>query len=127
MSGTRGFTVIEALVAFAIVAVALAVLIRGVGLTARGEARAETILAAKALAEDRLARLGSGTPITIGESRGTVDDISWTQTIAYWTEAEAQASGLRAYRVVLAVHDRPSNRVLISLETVKLAAAPASP
>ena len=127
MRRPAGFTLIETLLAFAVVAIALAVLIQGVGQSASGEGRAETILAAKTVAEERLAGLGLTTPLSVGESRGEVGSLTWDQRISYWNEGEATAAGLRAVQVTVIVKDHRTGQPLIRLETVRLAMASGTP
>jgi hypothetical protein len=124
----RGFTLPEALVAFAIVVLSLSVLIRGLGLQFRGEASAGLILQAKNHAENRLARLGHDLPLTVGERSGVVDDdLVWSEVIGYWSEHESRFDGLRALKVTIDVRRKQGGQLLSRLETVKLALADGVP
>ena len=120
-AGQRGFTLIEALVAFAIVALSLGVLIRGVGLMSRGEASADIIVFSRNQAENHLARLGVTVPFEIGTRTGYFErGLIWRETVSYWTENESSFTGLRAFRIILEVSRSGSNQVVIRLETSKI-------
>lgn len=119
-----GFTLVEVLVAFAILAVTLIMVFRGVGDGARGIDTAQRSAAAIALAEAKLAALGSETPLEEGRTQGTRENgLQWRLEIApaRADDAFAEMSGLVPMRVAVAVWwtDRPDAPV--ELETLKFA------
>ncbi len=82
MKTSAGYSLVEVLVAFAIMATVLAVLLPGSAkLYARLPDQNERLLAYD-YALSRLSRLGVETPLRIGEESGTYRDIwQWTETI----------------------------------------------
>ncbi|MCI4677163.1 type II secretion system GspH family protein [Rhodoblastus acidophilus] len=79
----RGFTLIETLAAFAIMALALGQLLRAIGVGAQSERRADFLLRATADARSQLAELGVSEPLAPGETSSRYDDgLSWTLDVA---------------------------------------------
>jgi general secretion pathway protein I len=77
-----GFSLLEVLVAFAILALALGVLFQIFGLGMRNTVLAEEYSRATLLAESKLAAVGVETPLEQGASGGTIDDkYSWRATV----------------------------------------------
>ncbi len=70
----RGFTLLEVLVAFAVLAVALGVAFEIFATGLRGARSADALTRAVLIAESRLARIGVETELTPGESEGETDD-----------------------------------------------------
>ncbi len=70
----RGFTLLEVLVAFAVLAVALGVAFEIFAMGLRGARSADALTRAVLIAESRLARVGVETELTPGESEGETDD-----------------------------------------------------
>ena len=70
----RGFTLLEVLVAFAVLAVALGVAFEIFATGLRGARSADALTRAVLIAESRLARVGVETELTPGESEGETDD-----------------------------------------------------
>ncbi len=70
----RGFTLLEVLVAFAVLAVALGVSFEIFTTGLRGARSADALTRAVLIAESRLARVGVETNLTPGESEGETDD-----------------------------------------------------
>lgn len=79
--GDSGFTLIEALVALAILGVALAAVLRAYGAGFRSAERAEMQTHALLLAESRLAE-AAATLTAPGESRGVAGGYAWRVTAA---------------------------------------------
>lgn len=78
----NGFTLIEALVAFAVLALAMAQLLASAGGAARNESRADFFLRASRLGESQLDMLGVDTPIIQGDTSGVYDDgLLWTLVV----------------------------------------------
>ncbi len=70
----RGFTLLEVLVAFAVLAVALGVAFEIFATGLRGARSADALTRAVLIAESRLARVGVESELTPGESEGETDD-----------------------------------------------------
>ncbi len=70
----RGFTLLEVLVAFAVLAVALGVAFEIFATGLRGARSADALTRAVLIAESRLARVGVETELPPGESEGETDD-----------------------------------------------------
>ncbi|MGO9772920.1 MAG: prepilin-type N-terminal cleavage/methylation domain-containing protein [Roseiarcus sp.] len=70
----NGFTLIEALVAFAILALVMAQLLSTAGGAALNESRADFLLRASRMGQSHLDALGIASPIAIGETSGRYDD-----------------------------------------------------
>ncbi len=81
MTRQRGFTLLEIMVAFTLMALSAAVLLQGFGGGARLLARAETATRAAALAESQLARVGGEWPLTEGEYQGQWRRLHWRVTL----------------------------------------------
>jgi general secretion pathway protein I len=112
-----GFTVVEVLVAFAIVTIVLAALYQTVAGAYRGYARVQVREQALALARAQLETVGIETPPQPGESTGTyTTGVAWRMTV----EPVQTASYMgRAFRVLLQVLDH-GGQPLLRLETFKL-------
>jgi general secretion pathway protein I len=78
----RGFSLLEILVAFSILALSLGVLMQIFGNAARNAGLAHDQARATTLAQSLLANAGVGLPLVEGENKGTFDDrMHWTVTI----------------------------------------------
>lgn len=100
----RGFTLIEALAAFAILALSLGQLLRSVGLGAENERRADFLTRATADGQSHLAALGLSLPLIAGQSSGQYDDgLRWTLDVSHDRAVSSAAGGSLAigYRVRL--------------------------
>lgn len=76
---SEGFTLIEVLVAFAILAVTLVVLLQSFGSGSRAMGTSERYLMATMLARSVLEDIGTETPVVAGERSEEIDDgYSWT-------------------------------------------------
>jgi len=117
-----GFTLVEMLVAFAILATASAVLLQVFGGGPRAAGQARSLRHATLLAESVLERVGGDILLAPGtvEGRG-VDGLRWQVTQApHGTEAERLAWPVDPYRVRVAVLDGSGE--VLSLSTLRLAA-----
>jgi general secretion pathway protein I len=80
-SGERGFTLLEVLVSFVILAISLGVLLEvfssGVGRADDGEQQRRAVL----LAQSLLARIGTEEPLGPGERSGTADGLRWHESV----------------------------------------------
>jgi len=89
-----GFTLIEALVAFAILALALAQLLAAAGAGALNESRADFYLRAARLGRSQLEALGVDAPLALGETNGRYDDgLLWTLVVAPYRQSHSPAGG----------------------------------
>jgi general secretion pathway protein I len=121
----RGFTLIEALAAFAILALSLAELLRSIGAGAENQRRADFLMRATGDAQSHLAALGSAIPLGAGETAGRYDDgLLWTLEIARdrAIAAVGGASLLTGYRVRLAVRSPTAAALVLELVGEKLIA-----
>lgn len=103
----NGFTLIEALAAFAILTLVMAGLLSGVSGAVHNDDRADFLLRASRFARSQLDVIGIAAPIAVGETTGRSEDgLSWTLTIEpYGASAPANAAApkLIAYWVRLTV------------------------
>lgn len=74
LKSRRGFSLIESLAAFAILAMALGQLLNGVSGGARNEARADFLLRASRQGASQLDSLGVDGPVPLGETSGRYPD-----------------------------------------------------
>ena len=121
-----GFTLIEVLVAFAILVRALPVLYAIFSNGLRSAALTQDYLGAVTRAESELAAIGVSKPLLAGETyTGNDDRYTWSITTeAYepWGESHDSNLSVRAYRVVLDVSWwRGGKKRSVSLTTLKLA------
>lgn len=135
MAGTRnqtGFSLLEVLVAFAILALSLGVLMNIFSTALRGVGLGEEYSKAALLMEARLAALGSELPIEVGVQSGSAGDsegqqFHWQLTISPYGEADQfQALGeLEVFQVDLAVDwgedEAGGKRRRIAVSTLRLA------
>jgi hypothetical protein len=128
IAARRGFALIEALVAFLILALALGALLQGVGLGARNESRGDFLLRAARQGRSQLEGLGVATPLVVGETSGRyADGLLWSLAIGPCRSA-ADPAGLAetiACLVGLTIR-RPGGAApgdILTLRTVKIDAS----
>ena len=121
-----GFTLVEVLVAFAILALTLTMVFRSFGDGARGIQVSQRQAAAVALAEAKLAALGVERPLVQGVTKGVdTSGMEWRVDIQALQEFDefARATGLQAVHVSVFVSwpatGRPARTV--ELSTLKFA------
>lgn len=121
-----GFTLIEALVAFAILALAMAQLLAAASGAALNESRADFFLRAARLGQSQLDALGVDAPISLGETNGRYDDgLLWTLVVTSHRQVKSPAGSAvtSSYWARLTVR-RPSpqfaSRESLTLATLKL-------
>jgi len=103
----RGFSLLEVLVAFAILSVSLGVLLQIFATGLRNAGIADDYTRATLYAESILAALGRETSLTEGERSGPVNEyFSWRSTVSAYTEGmpASEQPRFRAYRVSVQVY-----------------------
>jgi type II secretion system protein I len=112
-----GFTLIEVVVAFAIVAIILAALYQAIAGAWRGFARTQVREETLALARAQLEAIGVEEPLQPGERSGTyATGVAWRLTVEPAGTASLRG---RAFRVLLEALDI-GGKPLLRLETFKL-------
>src|SRR5262249_53970298 len=112
-----GFTLVEVLVAFAIVTIVLAALYQAIAGAYRGYARAQVREQTLALARAHLEAVGIEGPLQPGESTGTyATGVVWRLTVE---PVETASYRGRAFRILLEALDHEGHTPL-RLETFKL-------
>jgi general secretion pathway protein I len=120
-----GYTLIEVLVAFMILALALTVLLRIFSGGLRNVSVSSDYAAATLIAESRLAAAGIDIPLRPGETSGTEGErFEWTVSVkGYqpWPGYRSAASGVDAYRVTVTVEwPHGDNTRRVGLSTIRL-------
>jgi general secretion pathway protein I len=124
-----GFSLLEVLVAFAILAVSLGVLIQIFSRASMATVVASQYSRAVSLAESRLAAVGTAIPLEPGVLSGEPEDgITWELTIAAATDLQpeqglgaVQSSSASPYRVTVTVLWEDAGRVRrLALSTLRL-------
>ena len=123
----NGFTLLESLVAFAILALFLAGLLSGVSGAVRNEDRADFLLRASRFGRSQLDAIGITAPIVIGETAGRSDDgLRWALTVEPYgaTVSSSGAPNTIGYWVRLTIRRdgiAPNASQALTFVTVKLA------
>ena len=122
-----GYTLIEVLVAFMILALALTVLLRIFSGGLRNVSVSSDYATATLIAESRLAAAGIDIPLRPGETSGTEGErFEWTvnvQDYQPWPGYRSAARGVDAYRVTVTVEwPNGNNTRSVGLSTVRLRA-----
>ena len=120
-----GYTLIEVLVAFMILALALTVLLRIFSGGLRNVSVSSDYAIATLIAESRLAAAGIDVPLRPGETSGTEGErFEWTvsvQDYQPWPGYRSAAKGLDAYRVTVTVEwPHGDNTRSVGLSTIRL-------
>ena len=125
----RGFTLLELLVAFVILSVAVATLLHAFSQSLRNTALAEDYTLATLHAQSLLAQVGVEPPLTEGMYQGVFDpQFAWQITIERYVDPEAPADtetlgfAVKLYHVVLWVSWADGSQTRqIELQTLRLA------
>ena len=120
-----GYTLVEVLVAFVILALALTVLLRIFSGGLRNVSVSSDYATATLIAESRLAATGIDVPLRPGESSGSEGErFEWTvsvQDYQPWPGYRSAAKGVDAYRVTVTVEwPHGDNTRRVGLSTVRL-------
>lgn len=121
----RGFSLLEVLVAFAILSVSLGVLLQVFATGLRNAGMADDYTQATLYAESILAAYGREAPLSEGAREGVINDrFSWRGTVSAYTDGmpDTEKTRMRAYRISVEVFWRglAQTRSVI-LETLRLA------
>ena len=122
-----GFTLIEVVVAFAILALVLGVVFEAVGTNARNARLAERYTIATLWAESKLAALGIETGLVAGETQGRLPDpYRWRSRVTpIAAEAIGEPTDVQLFDVVLTVEWGAGRDVRsVTLATQRLAINP---
>ncbi|MEM7620866.1 MAG: prepilin-type N-terminal cleavage/methylation domain-containing protein [Pseudomonadota bacterium] len=120
-----GFTLMEVLIAFAILSISLTLLFKSVSDGAWHLKTAEDKTIAIRLAQSTLARVGRDIPLKIGAVEGQAEDgLNWKVIIREYeiSTAKKNISGLGAFWVVVAIKGPDQNAFEPLLETLKIGA-----
>ncbi|MFZ4790203.1 MAG: type IV pilus modification PilV family protein [Candidatus Competibacteraceae bacterium] len=122
----RGFSLLEVLVAFAILSISLGVLLQVFATGLRNVGLSDDYSQATLYAQSILAAMGREIPLSEGVRSGPVNDrLSWRSTVSAYVEGlpDPEKSRVRAYRVSVEVYwpGLVQNRS-VTLETLRLAA-----
>ncbi len=129
----RGFTLIEVMVAFVLLALVLGVLLQVFTGGLRSARVSEAYTMATLLAESKLAAVGIEEPLTAGETAGRFDDrFRWRLDVRPYEPAHSEGpaegddapvqAALEAYEVVVTVSwDGVNEERSVSLTTLRLA------
>ena len=123
-SRIAGFTLLEVLVAFAILALSLGVLLQVFATGLRNTTVAENYSQAAMYAESILAALGAGGPLEEGADGGEINEIfSWRSQVSAYSDDDLELDDLRAkaYQVTVEVFwGEPGRERSVSLDTLRL-------
>ncbi len=121
----RGFTLIEVIIAFAIVALALSAVFQIFSTGLRGSVVTENYNIATLLAESKLAGIGIEEPLDTGDQSGTFENgFQWQTTVRPYDDGGSSFTpgAIQAFEVTVTVKWGGLNRErTVSLATLRLA------
>lgn len=116
----HGFSLIEVVVALAILALTLGTVLRLVSGTMLSTGKAENYLRALSVAQSQLADAAARPQLNLGTSQGVADGIDWRLSVLPFT-APRPSPGTSLYHVVALADYRGSK---VELETLLIARSP---
>jgi len=124
-SGQRGFSLLEVLVAFAILSIALGVLLQIFATGMRNAGLSEEYSQAALYAESILAAYGREAPLAEGMRSGPINDrFSWRGTVSAYADGfpEPEKIGMRVYHISVEVFwdENQARKRAVTLETLRL-------
>jgi len=121
MNRNKGFSLLEILVAFSILAISLGILLKIFSSGVNTAMIAEEYTVATQIAESLMAKTGIEEPLLVGENSGTeVEKYHWRVTVENSPNpADDEDTGLLAVQVIVQWGDDDRNRRAIELKTVK--------
>ena len=123
-AGTRGFTLLEILVALVIFALAFGVLAQIMQTGLRQSAVARSLVAATLVARSELARVGVEVPLQAARADGETEDGMRWHTDVELIEAPNEHQSLGTYQVQVTVTWGPSQAEQLTLTTLRVAPPP---
>jgi len=125
VTAQRGFSLLEILVAFAILSVSLGVLLQVFATGLRNAGAADDYTQATLYAESILAAIGKETPLAEGNHSGPINEqFSWRSRISPYLEGmpDPEKTHVRAYRIEVEVFwTGLAQQRSVALETLRLA------
>lgn len=125
--GQKGFSLLEVLVAFSILALSLGVLMQIFSGGLRNVDQSTHHAQAVAIAKSLLARVGTETPVVAGEQRGEFNEYSWQLSLQALEDPPESGQpmalslfGLMGVTVNVEWQDGPAGRRSLTLNSTKL-------
>jgi len=116
-----GFSLLEVLVAFAILSISLGVLYQAFGGSLRNLAVAGDYQRAMILAESKLAEAAARVPLEAANEAGDQDGLDWRVEVTPYDEVEELPQAFKAYRILVTVAWRQGGkRRHYQLQTLRL-------
>ena len=125
MNRDKGFSLLEILVAFSILAISLGILLKIFSSGVNTAMIAEEYTMATQIAESLMAKTGIEEPLVVGENYGTeVEKYHWRVSVENILnpaddEGDEEDAGFLAVRVIVHWGDDDRNRRVVELNTVK--------
>jgi general secretion pathway protein I len=130
LKSRRGFTLIETLAAFAILAMALGQLLNGISGGVRNEARADLLLRASRQGASQLDALGVDGPVAFGETSGRYPDgLYWFLSVSPGPGVPSLSGGpaVSSFHARLVIRKPGGYGESYTLSTVKMKVQPPRP
>ncbi|GGK84848.1 type IV pilus modification PilV family protein [Amphritea balenae] len=124
MNAERGFTLLETLVAFAILSLSLGIILQIFSLSAQTSRSVEIQQRALAIAQSQIDQELAQLQLNEGEDRGRVDErFSWSSEIRRYQFPDQEGrinDQIQAYRITVSVRWDDSSEQALSLSTIRL-------